>query len=334
MTTLQYVSVDSRNRVESETNSEITVNLSHPIHNAKTVSCISFSTSNEIYNVMEGNNKFYIEVYSTTSISTALYDFEIPPNLYTMQLLVDACNDAITAKGTLTGITINFSLLASYKVLFTCNNTSTTQKYVSLYHVNKSSFTKSVIYRLGFSRSQCSRGLGNELQSNNGILQFFYGGDTYMFSDFKIFNILHANNNDTLQSNHICFESPCSYLQLKCDLVQDFAKTFTNSDNTICLTKNDTTLQHIQIDVNVYSYIHYNSSVTDSLKHNLSHASINHFKLTLTDDHDVPFLQNSFKDFVCTLCFEIENDVGLEELNRNVLLQNQKSQFLSRHSYK
>ena len=144
MTTLQYVSIDSRNRVESENDSEITVNLSHPIHRAKTVSCISFSTPNELYNIKDDNNIFNIEVYSTTNQLTALYEFTIPPDLYTMQRLVDACNEAISAKGSLVGITISFALLASYKVTFSTTASSTTVKYVSLYHVNKKSFLQSI----------------------------------------------------------------------------------------------------------------------------------------------------------------------------------------------
>ena len=334
MTTLQYVSIDSRNRVESELSSEITVNLSHPIHRAKTVSCISFSTPNELYNVKRGSNVFYVEVYSTSQQSTIIYDFTIEPSLYTMQRLVDACNEAILAKGNLVGITISFALLASYKVTFSTTATSTTVKYVSLYHVNKKSFLQSILYRLGFSRNQCARGVGNEIHNNNGINQFHYDGDVFTLSTFNIFPLLHANNNDILQSNHICFESPCSYLQLKCNLVTDFSSTFVNEDRTICMTKNDNLLQNIQVNVNVYSYIHYNSSVADSLKHNLSHSSITQFKLSLTDDNGVVFQENHFKDFVAILCFEIENDVSLENLNREVLLQNQKSQFLSRHSYK
>ena len=335
MTTLQYVSIDSRNRVESELSSEITVNLSHPIHRAKTVSCISFSTPNELYNVKRGSNVFYVEVYSTSQQSTIIYDFTIEPSLYTMQRLVDACNEAILAKGNLVGITISFTLLASYKVTFSTTATSTTAKYVSLYHTNKSdSFSKSILHRLGFSRNQCAKGTNNVMTINNAQLQITHGGRAYNYSTFNVFKILHANNNETIDGNFICFESPTSYLQLKSDLVQDFTTTFTNSDKTICMTKNDNVLQHIQVDVNVYSYIHFNSSASDSLKHNLSHQTISQFKLSLTDDIGQVFEENHFKDFVAILCFEIENDVSLEDLNRDVLLANQKMQFLSRHSYK
>jgi hypothetical protein len=219
---------------------------------------ISFSTPNELYNIKEGANSFQIQVFSTTNVQPVLYNFSIEPSLYTMQRLVDACNEAITAQ-TIVGVTVSFSLLASYKVEFTSTSTSTTQKYVALYHVNKTEFFKSILHRLGYSRKQVGRGQDNILRLNNGVLEFVYGGKTYSYVDFTTFKILHSNNNEKLEGNFICYESPTSYLQLRSDLVHDFNSTFVNDDKTICLTKKDNVMQHIQVDVNVYSYIHFNS---------------------------------------------------------------------------
>jgi hypothetical protein len=335
MTTLKYVTIDSRNRIEIEKTSKMTVHLSHPIHSAKSVSMISLSTPNEIYNIRDKYNTFKIQVYSTTgNVGTAMYEYEIIPGLYTMQALVDACNAAITAGTSIVGATVIFTLLANYRVEMTTNNTSSYPKYVALYHSYKDNFYKSVIYRMGFSRKQVARGKDNVMNINNSILQITFGAVTQPYSTFKTFNIMYANNNEKLIGNFICYESPTSFLQIRSNLVHDNCSTVSNEDNTLCQTKNDDIMQNIPISVNVFSYIHFQTSPADSVKHSLSHSTISSFTLSLTDDLGHVFEEDHFKDFVCTLCFEIENDISLENLNREVLLANQKSQFLSRHSYK
>ena len=140
MTTLQYVSIDSRDSIDNQKSSEMTVNLSHPIQNAKTVSVISFSTPNELYNIKEDANSFQIQVWSTSTVQPVIYKFEIIPGLYTMQRLVDACNESIVAKLT-AGVSLTFTLLASYKDQFTTASTSQHTKNFSLYHVTKPEFT-------------------------------------------------------------------------------------------------------------------------------------------------------------------------------------------------
>ena len=335
MTTLKYVTIDLRNQIENEKTSKMTVHLSHPIQGAKTVSMISLSTPNEIYNIRDKYNTFKIQVYSTTgSVGTAIYEYEIIPGLYTMQALVDSCNATITTGTTIVGANVTFTLLANYRVEMTTTNTSNYPKYVALYHSYKNDFYKSIIHRMGFSRKQVGRGRDNAMNNNNGQIEITFGSITQTYSSFKTFNILYANNNEKLVGDFICYESPTSFLQIRSNLVHDNCSTVANEDNTLCMTKNDDVMQNIPISVNVFSYIHFQTSPTDSIKHSLSHTTISSFWISLTDDLGHVFEQDHFKDFVAVLCFEIEDDKSLEDLNREVLLANQKSQFLSRHSYK
>lgn len=339
----RYVTVDSRHRRMHEDTSEISVELSNPIQNAVSVSCISFSTPNEIYNITKQNNTFILQPFSITAGSPHAQNIDsektytLPLGLYTLIQIVALMNEAIEASP-IEYYTVGFELLASNKTSVSVSCTGTQKKFICLYHKNEISFYSSLFHRLGFARNQIASGNVNMIREEGSSVNLVkHQQDDYKeftlqdVNTFNIFNIMSCNDNEILYGNFIGFESATSFMKLKCDLIHDMTTSVLNDDKSIVSTKSDNTMQHININVNIFSYIHYNASPADAIKHNLSNQTIRRFKLTLTDDNDNVFQLNHFKDFSAIICFEIEEEQSILDINRDVLLTNQRMGYKSRH---
>ena len=91
-------------------------------------------------------------------------------------------------------------------------------------------------------------------------------------------------------------------------------------------------MQKIDINVNIYSWIHYRSSLTESFVHQLSGQPINHFTIQLCDDEHNVFDESNFKNFSCILMFETHDDLDSRKINERVIEANQQKIFLANHN--
>ena len=89
--------------------------------------------------------------------------------------------------------------------------------------------------------------------------------------------------------------------------------------------------KNIYVDVNIYSYLHFESNHSDAYKHSLSGKQITHFTLELCDNQGNLFSKNHFKPYTCVLKFEIEDNNAIKDLNEKQIQLNKKLQYASRH---
>ena len=81
----EYILVDSKHRKEHETDSEIDVHLSAPIHHAKSVKLVSFGCPNDFFNVTNENNTFTMVSYNCVNNSRATTStVTVSPGLYSI----------------------------------------------------------------------------------------------------------------------------------------------------------------------------------------------------------------------------------------------------------
>jgi hypothetical protein len=226
-------------------------------------------------------------------------------------------------------------------------------------------FTASLWHRLGFSYNQVAyekylnMGTDDVLrfikhpQSGN-VLQYYtinYGGYSFTEAEFAAANLfmflksswgtgyveadgsISSNRmvGDTGISNYIAYESPCSYLLLKSDLVNDFSTIVLDENSNTYISHKENILQKIDVDVNIYSYLHFKSNHSDAYKHTLSGKPITRFNLELCDDHGDLFSKNHHKTYSCVLKFEIEENNAIKDLNEQQIQLNHKLQYNSRH---
>jgi len=165
------------------------------------------------------------------------------------------------------------------------------------------------------------------------------GNIVYSESDFEAVNLFIVWKPSTATplaqnkvSNHIGYEARSSQLFLKSSLVKDFNSTIHDTQNDITMTTQQNILQIVPINVNIYSWIHYRSSQTESLVHELSGQAINSFTITLTDDEHNTFGEGSFKNFQCVLMFETQDNLAVRKLNEQVIEKNQNSIFKANHN--
>ena len=151
----EYILVDSKHRKEHETDSKIEVQLSAPIHHAKSVKLVSFSCPNEFFNVTDLNNTFQLISYNCSKNTRASpRTVTVTPGLYSISELITVINDDLSAAYSSTGISL--SLLANNKVQMVATSASSSIKRLILFHKKNTHFFKSIAYRLGFSRKQVS----------------------------------------------------------------------------------------------------------------------------------------------------------------------------------
>ena len=90
MTQYEYIYVDSKHAKDHETDSEMTVNLSHPIMNARSVKLISFSSPNEFFNVCDNNNSIVLLSYTLSGVQTSIgQSYRITNGLHSISEIKD-----------------------------------------------------------------------------------------------------------------------------------------------------------------------------------------------------------------------------------------------------
>jgi hypothetical protein len=344
----EYITVDSKHRKYHERKSEIQVNLSSPILHAKSVRCVAFSSPNEFYNVLEGNNSITIVVYNLNNNTSTQASYTIPPALYSIDDLIAKLN--IEFQTPVSSTTAVLTRLSSGKVQIQMTHATNQNKRAIIYYPNigktNDPFFQSIIYRLGFGRSQISddnapqliQGDGNSppnalidtVHTEGQVQETTFTADPY---NFLIWTVTSTNVVlNTKEGHYIGYESLCSHLFLTSDLVRDFHSTVKDSANDLVFTTQRNILQKIDVNVNIHSYIHYRSSLTESFTHSLSGQPITHFTISLTDDHHNLFEGASFKNFSCILMFETHDNLPAHRLNEQVIEHNQRSIFLAEHN--
>jgi len=332
----EYVSIDSRHSQYHETASEMTVNLSAPILHAKSVRLVGFSQANEYYNVVTGSNTLIFKGYRLTDNVTDSITITVEPGLYSITDLVAAIN---AQTPTFFSISLSFAQLASGKVTITATSASSPGKRMILFHPRSKDFYNSLAYRLGFAREQVSDSFANNLiQGPTGSVTINYKGvstpeaswdETALFAIWRPSSSTAADQVRT--GNFIGFESRCPNVYIHSDLVRDFHTTMHDEANDMQLTSQQNVLQKIDINVGIYSYLHYRSSLTEAFVHSLSGQAITSFKISLRDDQHQLFTAKTYKPWSCILVFETVDDEAAIRINEQIISDNQRRRFLAEH---
>ena len=332
----EYLAIDSRHAKYHETASEMTVNLSAPILHAKSVRLVGFSQANEFYNVYVGSNTLIFKGFRLTDNVTDPFTITVPPGLYSIANLITEINNQTP---TFFGINLSFAHLASGKVTITATSATSPAKRMILFHPRSKDFYNSLGYRLGFAREQVSDSYANNLiQGPTGAPIINYKGiatpeadwdETALFAIWRPSSTVAADQVRT--GNFIGFESRCPNLYIHSDLVRDFHTTIHDEANDMQLTTQQNVLQKIDINVGIYSYISYRSSLTEAFTHSLSGQTITSFKISLRDDQHQLFEAKTYKPWSCVLVFETVDDAAAIRINEQVISDNQRRRFLAEH---
>jgi hypothetical protein len=363
-TSHEYLYIDSRHSKKSEYTSKMDIQLSHPILNAKSFSVCSFSTANEFFNIRAPHNTLIIGVLSDQKEEPTHTTYTIPPGLYDIPTIIEKLNIQTDANQP-NLVWCTFGQNPQGKTTLSVQSNSTPKKRAYIYFPDeKTKFNQSMAARLGFGHDQVAYKSDVELETTHELRfikhvtgnvithhTIFYAGTNFTeqeFSDLKIFMLLksswgtgYTNDDGTISSTrmvgetgistNIAYESPSAFLLLKSDLVTDFSSVVLEENSNSYITQKTNILQKIDVDVNVYSYLHFKSNHSDAYKHTLSGKPITHFNLELCDDHGEPFFKNHHKTFSCVLKFEIEENHAIQDLNEKQIQLNQKLQYQSRH---
>ena len=334
----EYVSIDSRHSQYHEGSSEMTVNLSAPILHAKSVRMVGFSQANEFWNIVTGANTLILKAYRLTDNVTDSLTITVPPGLYSISDLVDTINNSLSSPAFFS-IDLVFAYLANGKVSITATSATSPAKRMILYHPRSKDFYNSVAYRLGFAREQVSDSFANNLiQGPSGSVTINYKGvvvpeadwdETALFSIWRPSSSIAADQVRT--GNFIGFESRCPTLYVHSDLVRDFHTTIHDEANDMQLTTQQNVLQKVDVNVGIYSYLHYRSSLTEAFVHSLSGQPITSFKISLRDDQHQLFEPRSYKPWSVILVFETVDDEAAIRINEQVISDNQRRRFLAEH---
>ena len=113
--------------------------------------------------------------------------------------------------------------------------------------------------------------------------------------------------------------------------MSDFHCTTQPGEENHLVTMQTNILQKIDVNVNIFSYIHYRSNATEAFVHELNGQPITRFSLELTDDDHKIFPVNHHKQFSCVLVFETADPHGAGDLNAQMIQDNQLKSYLARH---
>jgi hypothetical protein len=327
-------------------NPTLEINLNQPIEKATSMQLMSFSTSNDFFNIRAGNNTFSCMLYTlsgTPSIERKTYTLDT--GLFTIQEIVNTLNakaaEAPFGGGIMTPV---FTLLASNKVQITASSTGVQIRRFVLF--SDGNYTNSITHRLGFNVSQVfSRQFSPEAFSDfRDIpgrpiqLMTLISGQVFILSTPEATwsalggNALIWKTNgvgDSLNGNNIGYEN-YMYVLMKCSLVSnDFQSIVKQEDGTV-LVQSDNVLQKIETTTSTYSYLHWGASgLNQPFVHNLSGKNIQSFSLTLTDDQSKPFLVNESKNWTCVIRFETASENN--DANNQNFLKNQDLRFRASH---
>ena len=93
-----YLHIDSKDRMQHETSSKMSIRLSTPIQKATSVKLVSLSLANELYNIDEGNNVLTIHIQDCTVpnvleiVEPLAIVIRVPAGVYTTERLIEAIN--------------------------------------------------------------------------------------------------------------------------------------------------------------------------------------------------------------------------------------------------
>jgi hypothetical protein len=124
-----------------------------------------------------------------------------------------------------------------------------------------------------------------------------------------------------------------SHMFLTSNLVNgDIQRTYTtNTPGGLGYTRQSEILQVIQVDANMYNYIHFQSNGHNALKHMIhTGRSISTFNLTLTDENGRKFEDGTHHPFQVVIRFEVADSEG-DKLSHAIIEKNRASAFKSRH---
>ena len=333
----QYLHISSRDRKIHERTSEMRIELSAPIHHATEVKMVSFSTANEIYNVVNGINSvmfnFYPIVGGVIAEVAVAYTISIPVGIYTVADLVSSLNSAVSATILPLDVTnVLFEISPETKrVMLTIQSDSI--MLATVLFPNVDTFYTSILHRLGFSRAQiCSQieAFGSNPSDTGTILARNLYGDLgpLNMAPYAIWNCASASlEQTTKQAENQGFETaPMLYLHSRA-LVTDTIKTHHNPDGSTG-TASCNVLAKVPINVSTYSWIHLTGAETQ-FAHELSGRTINSFDIYLTDHLHQIYPNDHMKDWDAVLEFTFENDDS--DINASAVRALNKLGFDRRH---
>jgi hypothetical protein len=351
-----YLHIDSKDRMQHETSSKMSIRLSTPIQKATSVKLVSLSLANELYNIDEGNNVLTINIqdFSDAVVGEAIEPLEIvirvPAGIYTTEQLIEDINtllldELVGAMGDARNLDITFELSDDYRVrIVTAEvdplpaNPPTLQRVTLFYPgINEAPpFGTSVIHRLGFSRQQvCPH------RVPFGVVDINIAGEVTIHglnlrgnaavppNEVKYIGLNPQSppDNTAISHNIGWVTHPFVYI-LSDELVKHATRTHSNANGSVATTNTDI-LQKIPINTNLYNWIHFFGSEY-TFEHQLDGRTIHHFDIALANSERQVFPNRHFKDFHLTLEFQtMEND---EEVNQAAIKALAKKGYAIRHN--
>ena len=348
-----YVHINSADRKPHETSSKMTVHLSDPIQKAVSVKMVSFTTPNEFFNIIKGNNIFQIKIqdFSDATVAEEVFpidlDFVLPPGIYTTSEIVDRINSALLdvsdeERGFL-DIVLELSTV-THRVTVTATpmidgdgnslqSPNTVQRvYVYYPHDHDSGFRTSIIHRLGFSRFQVSPHLTPFIIKQIDPELELYAIDFYGKQVVSEFDVDYQTINPLVYTNvtgdNVGWEThPFIFVQSD-ELVKHAVRTHSNNRDGSVGSFHTNMLQKIPINVNLYSWVHY-TGTEYTYEHQLDGRTIHDFDISLADFEHQLFPNKHFKHFSMTLEFETLDNAT--DINRAAISALSKKGYAIRH---
>jgi hypothetical protein len=155
--------------------------------------------------------------------------------------------------------------------------------------------------------------VGSTTEPNSYIEESpFAGGHDPPRLPYEVWNTIDSTQNGPLATHpvvgaNILFEAH-PFVVLRSSLVNDFTKTLLEEDDGHpsgrCSTTQDSVLCKVNIDRNLYSWIHYESHINQAMVHQLSGKPLSSFWVELADSNGEAFNGLEFKDYQLILKFE------------------------------
>lgn len=156
----EYISISSAFQAHHEDDSKIHVQLSRPIQYAKSVRLVSFSTSNEFFNIEAGNNIMMSFVYyhKTVTPPPVKCPVVIPPGFYESWRLIELINESLVLRDGdqssgpgFDGTSATINQRSDLETESTMITPASSRRRVVLYLPSDSKQRTSLTVRLGFS---------------------------------------------------------------------------------------------------------------------------------------------------------------------------------------
>ena len=320
----KYLHISSKDRRDHEHQGDFQVFLNPPIDNCVRVGVSRFTIGNTFFNITENNkNVDWLENQTnqadynpaTTkriritldignySIATLLSAIQTKVNAQTLD--VDSNNRAFGAE-TLPQWTLSTTDTFHVKIVATSPTAANNKRWVP-YVESDEGYKNSVWKVMGLQKSQVKT---NEALS---ILD----ADPYRETNETAYPNVNgiAPVARTITGHHPYHETYPNIVIASDRLATSVQKT-TSTNNTIS-TKPCNFLATIPVNVNRYSWIHYEK--LDNIEYHNQHSStIKSFDIKILTDEGFSFGQDELNDFTMTLIFEIKDDINENMKNEMV----------------